>query len=79
MRRNWNTVVCFSCGKTGHVASRCPNLNEVFPFMLPGWWPEKVGGNYTIISPGRGRSRADPGGGGGTPTDPGYGVNHPDQ
>ena len=30
MRRNWNTVVCFSCGKAGHGATqrRCPNLNQ---------------------------------------------------
>ena len=32
-RRDWNTIVCFSCGKSGHGVSRCPELNETF--MLP--------------------------------------------
>ena len=35
MRRDWATVVCFSCGKAGHSATRCPDLNEAFQFMLP--------------------------------------------
>ena len=26
-RRDWTGVVCFSCGKAGHTATRCPNLN----------------------------------------------------
>ena len=30
---------------------RCPKLNETFPFMLPGWRAEKVGGSYVMISP----------------------------
>ena len=25
---------------------RCPKLNETFPYMLPRWSVEKVGGNY---------------------------------
>ena len=28
------TVVCFSSGKAGHSATRCLDLNEIFPFML---------------------------------------------
>ena len=36
IRRDWNGVVCSSCGKSGHAATRCPNLNESFPFMQPG-------------------------------------------
>ena len=44
IRRDWNDVVCFSCGKSGHAATRCPNLNESFPFMQPGWRAEKTPG-----------------------------------
>ena len=51
MRRDWTMVVCFSCGKAGHSATQCPDLNETFPFMLPGWKAEKVGGGYVMISP----------------------------
>ena len=51
IRRDWATVVCFSCGKAGHGVGRCPELNETFPFMLPGWAAEKVGGSYVMISP----------------------------
>ena len=51
MRRDWATVVCFSCGKAGHSATQCPDLNEAFLFMLPGWKAEKVGGGYVLISP----------------------------
>ena len=25
-RRDWTDVVCFSCGKSGHTAMRCPTL-----------------------------------------------------
>ena len=34
----------FSCGKSGHAATLCPNLNESFPFMQPGWRAEKTPG-----------------------------------
>ena len=51
MQRDWTTVVCFLCGKAGHSATRCPDLNETVPFMLLGWKAEKVGGGYVIISP----------------------------
>ena len=44
IRRDWNGVVCFSCGKSGHAATRCPNLDESFPFMQPGWRAEKTSG-----------------------------------
>ena len=49
--RDRNAVVCFSCGKAGHSATRCPTFNETFPFMLPGWKAEKTPGGYIIISP----------------------------
>ena len=51
IRRDWNTVVCFSCGNPGHSANRCPTLDDSFPFMLPGWSAEKVAGGYAMISP----------------------------
>ena len=31
-------------GKSGHAATRCPNLNDSFPFMQPGWRAEKTPG-----------------------------------
>ena len=74
-RRDWNAVVCFSCGKAGHSATRCPTLDEPFPFMLPGWKAEKTSGGCIMISPpgGSGLSSSGKrrlirgGGGGGSP------------
>ena len=51
IRRDWATIVCFSCGKAGHRVDRCPELNERFPFMLPEWSAEKVGDSYVMILP----------------------------
>ena len=34
-RRDWTDVVCFSCGKSGHTVTHCPNLNDAFPFLQP--------------------------------------------
>ena len=42
---------CFSCGKTGHSATRCPTLDVTFPFILPGWKAEKTSTGYLMISP----------------------------
>ena len=36
IRRDWNGVVCFSCGKSGHAATRCPALDELFPCYQNG-------------------------------------------
>ena len=30
IRRDLVTLMCFSCGKAGHSATRCPDLNETF-------------------------------------------------
>ena len=49
--RAWSTIVCFSCGNSGHGVGRCPQLDETFPYMLPGWSAEKVSANYMMISP----------------------------
>ena len=50
VRRNWSEVKCFSCGKTGHSAARCPTLDVTFPFMLPGWKAEKTSTGYLMVS-----------------------------
>ena len=50
-RRDWTDVVCFSCGKSGHATTRCPNFDESFPFMQPGWWMEKTPGGVIMIPP----------------------------
>ena len=44
-------MVCFSCGKSGYAATRCPNLDESFPFMQPGWRAEKTPGGFIMIPP----------------------------
>ena len=51
IRRNWNGIVCFPCGKSGHSATRCPALDESFPFMLPVWRAETTPGGFIMISP----------------------------
>ena len=50
-RRDWTDVVCFSCGKLGHTATRCPDFNGAFPFLKPGWRTEKTSGGFTMIPP----------------------------
>ena len=35
LRKNWSDMKCFSCGKSGHSATRCPTLDVSFPFILP--------------------------------------------
>ena len=67
LRCNWADVICFSCGKTGHSATRCPKLDVSFPFMLPGWKSENTPNGYLMISPkwtaaGR-KTKTDPEGG----------------
>ena len=50
-RMDWTTIVCFSFGQLGHGVSRCPKLDETFPYMLPGCSAEKVDANYMMILP----------------------------
>ena len=57
IRRDWNGVVCVSCGTSGHAATRCPALDESFPFMLPGWRAESTPGGFIMISPRMGAER----------------------
>ena len=41
VRSNWSEFKCFSCGLTGHSATRCPTLDITFPFILPGGRPRR--------------------------------------
>ena len=50
-QRGWPEMKCFSCGKTGHGANRCPTLDVTFPFILPGWKAEKTQTGFLMISP----------------------------
>ena len=63
-RRDWSDVLCFSCGKLGHAATRCPNLNDSFRFMQPGWQTEKTPDGFMMIPPrvAMDRRRAENGG-----------------
>ena len=60
-RRDWTSVVCFSCGKPGHRVSRCLQLDEKFPYMLLGWSLEKEDEQYMMISPWMAAERLQPG------------------
>ena len=51
VRRDWSDVICFSCGKTGHAATRCPDYNDLFSFLQPGWQKEKMPGGFIMIPP----------------------------
>ena len=43
---DWNTILCFSCGKSGHGVSRCLEMNETSKYVA------RVGGSFVMISPG---------------------------
>ena len=51
VRRDWSEVKCFSCGKSGHSATRCPTFDMTFPFILPGWKADKSSTGYVMVSP----------------------------
>ena len=69
VRRDWSEVKCFSCGKSGHSATRCPTFDMTFPFILPGWKAEKTSTGYVMVSPKmamdrrRRKTKTDPKGG----------------
>ena len=48
VQRDWLEMKCFSCGKSGHSATRCPALDIPFPFILPGWKAEKSSTGYIV-------------------------------
>ena len=51
LRKDWSDMKCFSCGKSGHSATRCATLDVSFPFILPGWKAEKTPTGFLMISP----------------------------
>ena len=51
LRKDWSDMKCFSCGKSGHSATRCPTLDVSFPFILPGWKAEKTQTGFLMVSP----------------------------
>ena len=36
VHRQESTAGCFSCGELDHATERCPVLDELFPFLIPG-------------------------------------------
>ena len=60
---DWTMLVCFSCGRPGHGINRCPQRDETFPCLLPGWSVENRDGQYMAVSskttPGRLQSGND--------------------
>ena len=44
-------MVCFSCGQSGHGVSRCPHLDETFPYLLQEWSVERGDGPVMTVSP----------------------------
>ena len=69
--RHKSTMVCFSCGESGHGASQCPILDNLFPLLPPGWQADWTG-DLLCNRPGGGLtvSRRE------TLSDPGRGVSH---
>ena len=67
-RRDKTGVICFSCGRLGPTATRCPDFNETLPFLQPGWRTVERPGGVTILPPqaltdrGGRKTTDDPGG-----------------
>ena len=45
---------CCSCGESAHATSRCPVLDELFPFLPPGWRADRTGDEIVLRPPPRG-------------------------
>ena len=52
-----STVMCFSCGESGHPASRCPAMDDTFPFLPPGWQADWTGDGFVMRPPQKGADR----------------------
>ena len=55
--RHESTVVCFSCGESGHADSRCPVLDDLFPFLPPGWQADWTGNGFILRPSPKGADR----------------------
>ena len=73
--RHESTLVCFSCGESGHVTSRCPVLDDSFLFLPLGWQADRMDDEFILRPPPRGLTLFERE----TSADPGRGVGHPDQ
>ena len=49
-----STVVCFSCGVSGHATLRFPVLDDSFPFLPPGWQANRMDDGFILRPPPRG-------------------------
>ena len=67
VHHNRLTVVCCSCGESGHAASRWPTLDEAFSFLPAGWRADRAGDGFVMRSPRKVVKRE-------TTSDPGRGV-----
>ena len=42
------TTGCFSCREADHTTSLCPDLDESFPFLPPGWRVDRVNDEFVL-------------------------------